>query len=143
MYLLLDLSLYTFYTKSVAESDRRSFVDGVEYPIVFDAQDLADEALVRKYAKSVGLDEDKVRFSWKAAEETELARLGKIEKRMNSTILASSGIEQGILDAALDTDGLKEEWKSEFGEVLSERLVRLENGSTEAYEALKRVRLRV
>ncbi|OAG00279.1 uncharacterized protein CC84DRAFT_1199247 [Paraphaeosphaeria sporulosa] len=99
-----SLSLYTFYIESAAEFDRRSFVDGVKYPIVLDAQDLGDEALVRKYAKAVGLDEEKVRFTWKAAEETELARLGKVEKRMKSTILASSGIEEGKLNAALDIE---------------------------------------
>lgn len=140
---LWSLSLYTFYTKSAAKFNRQSFVGGVEYPIVLDAQDLGDEALVRKYAKAVGLEEDKVRFTWKAAEEKEIASLGKIEKRMKSTILASSGIEKGKLHAAeLETESLKEGWKREFGEVLSERLVRLVNGSIEAYEALKSVRLR-
>ncbi|KAF2441297.1 hypothetical protein P171DRAFT_434964 [Karstenula rhodostoma CBS 690.94] len=140
---LWSLSLYTFYTKSAAKFDRQSFVDGVEYPIVLDAQDLGDEALVKKYAKAVGLDEDKVRFTWKPAEEKELGRLGKMDKRMRSTILASTGIEKGKLQAGeLDTETLEEEWRSEFGEVLSERLARLVNSNIEAYEALKSARLR-
>jgi hypothetical protein len=140
---LWSLSLYRFYTKSAVGSDRRSFVDGVEYPIVLDAQDLGDEALMKKYAKAVGLDEDKVRFTWKAADEQELSSLGKMESRMKSTILASSSIEKSKLNPEkLDVETLKEEWRSEFGELLSGRLVNLVNSSIEAYEALKHVRLR-
>jgi hypothetical protein len=140
---LWSLSLYSFYTKSAIGFDRRSFVDGVEYPIVLDAQDLGDEALLKKYAKAVGLDGNKVRFTWKAADEQELGSLSMMERRMKSTILASSCIEKDKLETEkLDVETLKEEWISEFGELLSERLVKLVNDSIEAYEALKHVRLR-
>ncbi|KAJ4301097.1 hypothetical protein N0V90_003187 [Kalmusia sp. IMI 367209] len=139
-----SLALYKFYTQSASDIDRKSFVDGVEYPIVLDAQDLGDEALVKKYAKAVGLDDEKVQFAWEAAGEEEFSGLGKMEKRMKSTILASSGIEKGKLDAGdMDIEKLSGVWKEEFGEALSQRLVKLVNDTIDAYESLKNVRLRV
>lgn len=138
-----SLSLHTFYSQA-ANFDRKTHVDGVEYPIVLDAQDLGNEALVKTYARAVGLDEDKVQFAWKAAGEEELGGMSKAAKRMKSTILASSGIEKGKLEAeTLDIENLKEEWRNEFGEILSERLVKLVDGGMDAYERLKSVRLRV
>ena len=138
-----SLSLYKFYSEAT-NFDRRSFVEGVEYPIVLDAQDLADQAIVKKYAKATGLDEDKVQFAWKEAGNEELNSLGKMEKRMKSTILASNGIEKGKLEAeGLDVEQLRGAWEEEFGNVLSERLVQLVNDSMQAYETLRNVRLRV
>lgn len=138
-----SLSLYKFYSEAAAEFDRKSLVDGVDYPIVIDAQDLGDEMLVKKYARAVGLDEEKARFAWKAASDEEVSGLGKMEKRMKSTILASRGIEKVKLDAQdLDLERLRDDWKDEFGELLSERLVKLVNDSMDAYETLKAVRLR-
>ena len=138
-----SLSLYTFYSQA-ANFDRKTHVDGVEYPIVLDAQDLGSEALVKKYARAVGLDADKIQFAWKAAGEEESNGLGKMARRMKSTILASSGIEKGKLDAeALDIVRLKEEWGQEFGELLSGRLIKLVDDGMGAYEMLKSVRLRV
>ncbi|KAF1971441.1 hypothetical protein BU23DRAFT_442966, partial [Bimuria novae-zelandiae CBS 107.79] len=137
-----SLSLYKFYTQAAADFDRRSFVDGIEYPIVLDARDLGDERLVRKYAKAVGLNSDKVQFAWEAAREEELSSIGKMERRMKSTILASSSIDKGKLDVGdLDMERLRGEWKDEFGEVLGERLVGLVNRSMEAYQTLYNVRL--
>lgn len=139
-----SLLLYTFYTNAnAADFDRRSYVDEVQYPIVLDAQDLGDEALVKKYARAVGLDEEKVRFAWKAAGEEEVSKLGKVTKRMQSTILASSGVEKKKLEVSeLDIEKLRGEWKAEFGEVLSERLIELVEKSTFAYETLKSARLK-
>ena len=138
-----SLLLYTFYKNaSSSDFDRRSYVDGVQYPIVLDAQDLGDETLVKKYARAVGLDEEKVQFVWKAAGEEEVSKLGKVTKRMQSTILASSGVEKKKLDAVeLDVKRLRGEWEVEFGEVLSERLVELVEKSLVAYETLKGARL--
>ncbi|KAL1591446.1 hypothetical protein SLS60_011945 [Paraconiothyrium brasiliense] len=141
---LWSLSMYKFYAQSTKQFDRKSLVDGVEYPIVLDAQDLGNEALVKKYVKAIGLHEDRVRFTWKAADKEDLSGLGTMEKRMKSTILASSGIEQIKLNLGEpDMETLKEGWRREFGDVLSERLVKLVNGSIDAYETLKRVRLRL
>ena len=62
---------------------------------------------------------------------------------MKSTILASSGIENGKLNVeTLDIERLKDEWTHEFGEVLCERLVKLVNNSLDAYMSLRSVRLR-
>ncbi|KAJ4344474.1 uncharacterized protein N0V89_012216 [Didymosphaeria variabile] len=141
---LWSLSMYKFYVQSTGEFDRRSLVEGVEYPIVLDAQDLGDEALVKKYAKAVGLHEDKVRFTWKATDKEVLSDMGTMEKRMKSTILGSSGIKKDRLRSEeSDMETLREEWSREFGDMLSERLVKLVNGSMDAYEMLKSVRLRL
>lgn len=140
---LWSLSLYNFYAKSTANFDHRSRVEGINYPIVLDAQDLGNEAIVKTYAKAVGLAEDKVRFTWTAAGADELHNLGKVERRMKSTILASNGVDKGKLYAEdADMIALREGWKSEFGEVLCNRLVKLVDGSMDAYTFLRNKRLR-
>lgn len=134
------LSLYKFYIQQ-ADFDRATLLQNVEYPIVLDAADLGDETLVRQYARAVGLDEEKVRFEWEAAG---VEGLGKTERRMKSTVLASKGVEKGKLGAeSFDLEILQESWREEFGDVLAERLSRLVSDSMEAYEELSALRLRV
>jgi hypothetical protein len=75
---------------------RVSHVEGITYPIILDAVDLKDEALVRRYAEAVGLDSGKVRFAW---EEAGKEGLGMAKARMKDTILASKGAVAGKLQS--------------------------------------------
>lgn len=136
--------LYHFYIQQ-HDFDRRSNVESVTYPIVLDAVNLGNEQLVKLYARAIGLDEEEVSSKWEAATENEVKGLGKVERRMKSTLLRSKGVDKGKLsiEGTADLHKLGEEWKREFGEVLSNRLFRLVEESTAIYEELRRARLTV
>jgi hypothetical protein len=89
------IQLYNFLITSDTYP-RVSHVKGIAYPIILDAADLKNEALVRRYAEAVGMDSGKVRFAWeKAGKEG----LGMTEARMKDTILASMGVLAGKLQS--------------------------------------------
>jgi hypothetical protein len=89
------IQLYNFLITSDTYP-RVSHVEGIAYPIILDAADLKDEALVRRYAEAVGLESGKVRFAW---EEAGKEGLGMTEARMKDTILASKGVVAGKLQS--------------------------------------------
>lgn len=129
-----SLSLYRFYVQN-EEFDRESCVEDVKYPIVLDAADLADEALVRKYARAVGLDERQVLFEWGRQDVKDAA---------TASILGSTGVEKDKLGGEVEFDLIKEraKWEVEFGEVLADRLFELVSVSMGDYEELRALRLR-
>lgn len=140
--------LYKFYTHS-NNRPRASCAKDVTYPIILDAADLGNEHLVKKYAKAVGLGESLLKFEWDGEEVEEnlgkMEGMDKIAARMKDTLTKSRGVVQGKLKAGrdLDVSTLKEEWKSEFGDVLAERVVRLVEAAMRDYEWLWERRLRV
>ncbi|CAI6341935.1 unnamed protein product [Periconia digitata] len=129
-----SLSLYRFYIRS-EEFDRGSCVEDVKFPIVLDAADLADETLVRKYARAVGLDEGEIVFEWARQD---------VEGAATASILGSTGVEKGKLGVEVDFDLLEEraKWEVEFGDVLADRLFELVSLSMGDYEELRAFRLR-
>jgi hypothetical protein len=136
------LSLYRLYTQTPGFR-RATLVDDIKYPIVLDASDLSNEGMVKRYARAVGLDEEKVQFEWQVAGKEEVEGVGKAEQRMKSTINASKGVDKGKLGGGeVDLGMLEREWREEFGDVLAERVGRLVGASMPAYEELWGLRLR-
>lgn len=133
--------LYKFYTSSSAWP-RASCVSDMSYPIILDAADFGNTALVRKYAKAVGLDEAEVKFEWYGEQEEEnlgkLDGMDKIAARMKDTLTKSRGVVQEKLAAGQDLDmvRLKKEWKEEFGENVGARVGRLVEGAMGDYQWL-------
>lgn len=108
-------------------------------PIVVDASQLVDPAFVQRYARFVGLEEGPVRTQWVVVGREEVEGMGRVERRMKSTLLASEGVLRGKLEGGgLEggTEGEREEWEREFGEVLAARLVRLVEEAVGEYEWL-------
>ncbi|KAH7093589.1 hypothetical protein FB567DRAFT_177029 [Paraphoma chrysanthemicola] len=138
------VTLYKFYTAH-SSYPHASFDASVTYPIILDAADLSSPELVRKYAAAVGLDPEVVRFEWDEAKKEDIAELGKVEKRMKDTLLASRCIRRDKLGGgkALDLGVEKEGWKREFGDVLGERVGKLVNDAMGEYEWLWERRLRI
>ncbi|KAF2707910.1 hypothetical protein K504DRAFT_483184 [Pleomassaria siparia CBS 279.74] len=140
-------TLYEFYTTSAsalpAESLATVDIPGITFPIVVDADDLSNRDLVRRYAKAVGLDEDKVRFEWEATTGQDLEGFSRMEKRMKDTILGSKGIVKGKTAEGLTIDTERVKWEKEFGDVLAARLVRLVELVKGDYEWLWERRLKV
>lgn len=109
------------------------------YPIILDAADLADQELVRKYARAVGLDPDVVVFEWGVATGEERKGMGEMEGRMKDTLLGSIGVVVGKLRGKEEEERVK--WREEFGEVVAGRLEALVRDAMADYEWLRERRL--
>lgn len=135
--------LYEFYAASPGYP-RASRQADVMFPVVLDAADLSRPKVVKKYAAAVGLDSGLVRYEWDAVGEAEQKNMGKMEARMKSTLLGSAGVVAGKLQGGdIDVEREREKWRQEFGEELSERLIRLVDAAMGDYEWLRKRKLRV
>ncbi|KAI8628352.1 hypothetical protein F5Y19DRAFT_476756 [Xylariaceae sp. FL1651] len=129
-------TLYDFYLGH--------FGEGGEWPVVLDADDvMMYPELVVKYAELVGLDSSNLKFSWDKASQDKLDKLRSSEKRMLSSILASSGVDKGKVAGSIDIDKEAEKWKSEFGEDGGSKLERWVRDAMPDYEYLRSKRLTV
>jgi hypothetical protein len=134
------VSLYRFL---VNISSHPSHDPEITFPIILDASDLANKALVRRYAAAVGLDADAVRFEWDAVTSFEDMNMMKVA--MKETLLTSEGLVMEKLARVeeMDIDVLKGEWREEFGEDLGSRVRKLVEGAMEDYEWLWERRLKM
>lgn len=117
-----------------------------ETPIILDADDImTSPEIVGRYAKVIGVDPEKLRFSW-ASEDREIrgdethAWKWKL-KRMRDTLRASSGIVEGKTAIGLDVDEEVEKWKGEFGRGDADKLERWVKDAMGDYEYMKARRL--
>jgi hypothetical protein len=98
-------SLYDFYAAR--------FGEGSTWPIVLDADDvITHPALVERYAVLVGLDPDKLRFSW---DKTATDKMSKMEKLMMGTISASTRVDASKVAGDIDIGREAVKWREEFG----------------------------
>ncbi|KAF2186148.1 hypothetical protein K469DRAFT_738544 [Zopfia rhizophila CBS 207.26] len=125
--------LYDWYATSLAPTEKSIRIEGVEWPIVLDADDIQNPSLVKKYATIAGLD----------PERSSLSKISKMEKKMKSTILGSSGIVPEKTAEGLDLEREREKWKVEFGGELGKKIRQWVDRAVEDYEYLKERRLRV
>jgi hypothetical protein len=135
------VALYKFYVNQSMAYPCPSHEPNVTYPIVLDAADLSDNALVQRYAAAVGLNPKIVQFEWDATGEE---GLGKVEARMMDTLLKSRGVLRERLEKGrdLDLEMKKEEWMAEFGEELGGRVADLVEGAMADYKWLWQRRMR-
>ena len=116
---------------------------GVRWPIVLDADDvMLEPEVVRRYAGMVGLDPSKLQFEWEETSEEALEKIGKMEKRMRSTLIGSKGIVKGKTAVGLDLDREAEKWRTEFGEEEGRKIERFVRDAMPDYEYLRERRLR-
>lgn len=106
-------------------------------PLIIDASQLQDEMFVQGYVDAVGLDSRLLRTRWAATSKEEQGKLGAVERRMKDTLLGSSGIVPSKLSSQfIDVAAHKQDWESEFGLILAQRLERLVQGAMQQYEWL-------
>ncbi|KAI0435457.1 hypothetical protein F5Y09DRAFT_293600 [Xylaria sp. FL1042] len=128
--------LYDFYINHFGEDS--------QWPIVLDADDvIASPEIVRKYAKLVGLDPEKLMFSWEKASQEKIDKLGAPAKVMLSSINASTGVDKGKMAGDMDIDAEAEKWKAEFGEEGGKKLEKWVRAAMPDYEYLHARRLRL
>lgn len=129
-------TLYDFYSEK--------FGPGSEWPVVLDADDVMQKPeLITKYAVMVGLDPDKLRFSWEKASREELDKLSHREQGMLSSINASNKVDLSKLAGNVDIAAEGVKWRGEFGEESGRKLEELVREAMPDYEFMKSRRLRV
>lgn len=136
-------TLYDWYTQHLSESESRYDGD-ISWPLVLEADDIMTEpeVLVR-YCEIVGMDPEKLQFTWSPASKEELAQLpNDIVRRMLSTISASDGIVSGKTSINLDIDTEAKKWREEFGEREGEKIEKWVRAAMPDYEYMKARRLR-
>lgn len=135
-------TLFNWYTSKSNESESSTDPD-VSWPIVLDADDImTDHKVILRYSKIIGLDPNKVKFSWASASKEELDKMPEPERRMRSTISASAGIVEGKTSAALEIDEEARKWKVEFGEEEGEKIEKWVRAAMPDYEYMKAKRLK-
>ncbi|KAJ4244810.1 hypothetical protein NW762_014389 [Fusarium torreyae] len=129
-------TLYDFYAEH--------FTNDSVWPVVLDADDVMTcPPLVSKYVELAGLDASKVRYSWEKAGEQEVNKLSGAEKRMLSSINASTKIDHSKVAGNIDIDKEVVKWTSEFGEEGGQKLEKWVRDSMPDYEYLYSKRLRL
>ncbi|TGJ86899.1 hypothetical protein E0Z10_g1870 [Xylaria hypoxylon] len=127
-------SLYDFYIGYFGENS--------QWPLVLDADDIMMyPELVMKYAELVGLDPDKLRFSWEKASEEKIDKMNSAMKIMLGSFNASTGVNMGKLAGKIDIDMEAEIWRGEFGEEGGRKLERWVRDAMPHYEYLYSRRL--
>ncbi|GAP86294.1 hypothetical protein SAMD00023353_1801160 [Rosellinia necatrix] len=118
------------------------FGKGSQWPIVLDADDvIAHPELTMKYAGLVGLDREKLRFSWEKAGQEQLDKLLPAEQVMLGTINASTGVDKGKIAGDVDIGAEAAKWRSEFGEEAGRKLERWVRAAMPNYHYLREKRL--
>ncbi|KAH5118092.1 hypothetical protein HBI73_106670 [Parastagonospora nodorum] len=115
---------------------------GTLYPIVLDASDLINPALVKKYAAAIGLDQNTVQFNWQSGSANSL---GGMEARMKDTLLGSEGVVMDKLVGRkqFHIEEFGEQYTEEFGSVLGARVIRLIKNATDDYQWLYERRMQL
>ena len=138
-------SLYDWFVEQRDTSLRDGQVDHkLDWPIVIDADDIMLEPeVVRRYAAIVGLDPSKLKFEWEQVSEEDLAKMGRMEKRMRSTLVGSKGIVEGKTAMGLNLETEAEKWREEFGDMEGSKLESFVREAMADYEYLRERRLTV
>lgn len=114
-----------------------------EEAIVLDADDImTNRDIMVKYAKMIGIDPTRLRFSWDVESTDEDWGEFKSEwKRMRSTIRSSSGVLEGKTSAGLVVEEEVDKWKAEFGDEIAGDLETWVKDAMPHYEHMKAKRL--
>jgi hypothetical protein len=99
-------SLYDWYSQHFSESGSPSAAGGVTtWPIVLDADDIICEpSLCVRLAEIMGIDSEKLRFSWSPLSQEGIGNYVPNARRLLSTLHASGGIEKGKAAVNIDID---------------------------------------
>lgn len=107
-------------------------------PIVLDADDmLSDPRIMIRFCDVVGLDSKRLRFNWEPPKSTELQQTDALTKKMNATLLSSSGVIRGKKTDDLDLEHEIKNWKAEFGEHGGLKLAKWVQAAMPDYEYLR------
>lgn len=113
-----------------------------EPPLVLDADDMmTSPELVMKYVKLVGLDPDKLRFSWEKASPEEISKQSIIAQKMLSSLNASDKVNLEKVGGNIDIDAEAQKWRAEFGDVDAAKLESWVRAAMPDYEYMRSKRV--
>ncbi|KAI1746917.1 hypothetical protein F4782DRAFT_523029 [Xylaria castorea] len=113
-----------------------------QWPILLDADDvMASPEVVMRYAELVGLDPEKLKFSWEKMSQEQIGKMRSAEQIMLSSINASTGVDKGKMAGNINIDTEAEKWRKEFGEEGGSKLERWVRAAMPDYEYLRSKRL--
>lgn len=135
-------ALFDWYVQNLSVTERRTPVDGVVWPVLIDADDITDKALIEKYCKVSGLDSSKVRWEWDAVDAREREKLSGVAKKMTATIIDSTGVVPRKTAEGLVVEVEKVKWIQEFGEELAEMLATHVGNAMADYQYLRQKSLK-
>jgi hypothetical protein len=134
-------TLYDWYSQVFATSEENT--SDTSWPIILDADDVMLEPdVLLKYAKMLGLDATKLRFSWSPRSKEEMDKMSDMERKMLSTISSSARIVEGKTSKGLVLDDEAKKWKLEFGEEEAGKIEKWVRNAMADYEYLKARRLK-
>ncbi|KAI0854503.1 hypothetical protein F4860DRAFT_120365 [Xylaria cubensis] len=127
-------ALYDFYSNHFGKNS--------QWPVLLDADDIMKTPeIVMKYATLVGLDPEKLKFSWEKMSQEQIDKMRSAEKVMLSSINASTGVDKGKIAGNINIDVEAEKWRKEFGEDGGSKLERWVRAAMPDYEYLRSKRL--
>ncbi|PYH75892.1 hypothetical protein BO82DRAFT_359663 [Aspergillus uvarum CBS 121591] len=118
-------------------------------PLLLDAQDVIHHPeIVAKYCELIGMDPEKVRFTWHQAERRPPAgeeedHRARGEAVMLATLNRSTSLLKDRTPAFVDVGAEKVKWEDEFGSRVAQQMGRWVEDAMPDYEYLWRRRLRV
>lgn len=136
-------TLYDWFLRHLDPSNSSSGEDGESWPIILDADDIiVSPNVVRRYAEILGFDASRLKIEWNAATPEQLSKIGPMERRMRSTIDASTGIVKDKVAGDVDIEREAQKWKKEFGAEMGEEMQKWVREAMPDYEYLRARRLR-
>ncbi|KAH8664667.1 hypothetical protein BX600DRAFT_512673 [Xylariales sp. PMI_506] len=135
-------SLYDFYVQQ-RDALPCSEAQRGEWPIILDADDvIAHPEILSLYCEKLGMDSQRLRFSWDQADPEKLSKMHPAQRAMRTTIYESTGIVKSKFSPELSIADEVSKWRSEFGDVAAQHIERLVRGAMPDYEYLREKRLR-
>ncbi|KAI2635955.1 hypothetical protein GGS21DRAFT_542842 [Xylaria nigripes] len=135
----IDFEVDTTYTRALYDFYLDYFGEGSQWPIVLDADDImTHHEIVAKYAELVGLDPNKIRFSW---EKVNMEAYSLSEKLMLSFINTSTSVDEAKIAGNIDIDVEAVKWRVEFGEEGGRKVERWVREAMPDYEYMRSRRL--
>ncbi|KAI1817546.1 hypothetical protein GGS20DRAFT_14768 [Poronia punctata] len=112
-----------------------------QWPVVLDADDIITHPeLVIKYAGMVGLDAEKLKFSWEKMSPEKLESLPPAQRIMIQTLSSSTGLLREKVAGKICIAEEAKKWKCEFGEETGAKLEKRVNDMMDDYEYLHKRR---
>lgn len=136
-------TLYDWYMEQKAATESSDGNHSDLFPVVLDADDVINEPrVVKKFAETIGLDIDQLRFTW-GVEDEEVSEdpKSKMKARMRNTLNASTGIKKDKAATNIDIDVEAAKWLAEFGPEDGATVERLVRAAMPDYEYLRAKRL--
>lgn len=140
---LYDWYAQQFEATAAAQNGDAHQDEDASWPILLDADDVMTEpSVLLRLCEIIGLDSSKLRYSWEQSSRETLEAKPPKERRMLSSLLASSGIDKSKTSANLSIETEAMKWREEFGEEDGAMIEEYVRDAMPDYEYLKARRLK-